>query len=241
MATIDDYGNPTDPANSPSVSAWAAAVRAELVALRGDVDAAPQVVFDTDPPTGTPAQAGIVWGVVPSGTTATALYMSTATDWIEIPIGGGTPTPDPETLFDPTDTGWADLTGANALGTKFLVLSDCTLSAVRLYPRHTSDVPVRIYTAAGTLLTSQTVTGLTADTWQEIALTSPQALTAGQSYVIAADTGTPTRTYSPWSSMPLAAGNSLVLATNGLYTSPGNFPNNDIGNGYCIDGLFEVV
>lgn len=241
MATIDDYGNPTDPANSPSVSAWAAAVRAELVALRGDVDAAPQVVFDTDPPTGTPAQAGIVWVVVPSGTTATALYMSTATDWIEIPIGGGAPTPTgPETLFDPASTAWNDLTGANALGNTFLCLYSCTLTKVRIYPRHTSDVPCRIYTAAGTLLTSQTLTGLTADTWQEFTLTSPQALTAGQSYMIAMDTGTPTR-QNTYAAAPKQSGNELVSVTAGYYASPGNFPNNGLGNLYAIDGVFEVV
>lgn len=40
MATIDDIGGPTDPANDPSVSAWAEAVRTYLLDLRSDLDAA---------------------------------------------------------------------------------------------------------------------------------------------------------------------------------------------------------
>lgn len=40
MATIDDIGGPTDPANDPSVSAWAEAVRTYLLDLRADLDAA---------------------------------------------------------------------------------------------------------------------------------------------------------------------------------------------------------
>lgn len=142
--SINNFGGPTDPSNSPSVSAWAEAVRDELVALRADVD----------------ALTGGAGSVPDGGTTGQVLGKLSNTDqdidWIDAAAGGGgglgwaARTDDPLTSLTDLDTytGTWDIDGTlrlvDATSSQSRALSVDFHPAVSVEPHNIVEVEIQI-------------------------------------------------------------------------------------------------
>jgi hypothetical protein len=133
------------------------------------------------------------------------------------------------------------------LGTAFSPSVAGTVTAIRFYKSttNTGTHTGTIWSSTGTKLTTVTFTGETASGWQTATLSTPLALTAGQSYVVSyfAPKGHYSATSgfftNPWTSGPLTA----PSAQNGryIYSATSKYPTSTYnGANYFVDVVFRT-
>ena len=152
-----------------------------------------------------------------------------------------------ESLFTtqiPTTTGDSDGSTVNyELG--MLVQSDVAgqITGIRFWKdsKETGTHTGHIWSSSGTLLATATFTGETASGWQLQNLTAPLAIAANTTYVVSVNTAgsyyvaTASGLASKISNLDL----SSVVGANGVYASPGTFPNGNFENtNYFRDIVF---
>ena len=131
------------------------------------------------------------------------------------------------------------------LGVTFTPSQDGTVSAIRFFKSatNTGTHTGSLWSAAGTRLATVTFTNETASGWQTASLSTPVALSAGQTYLVSyfAPTGNYSYTQNYFTvaktSGPLTAG----VSTNGryLYSSTGGFPTYSYAaTNYFVDVVF---
>ncbi|MBN6053683.1 DUF4082 domain-containing protein, partial [Nonomuraea sp. RK-328] len=161
-------------------------------------------------------------------------------------------------VFVPSDTLWDDTVvpasqstdnRAVTLGVKFRSTVNGTVQGVRFYKGtgNTGTHVGSLWTAGGTLLASATFTGESATGWQQVAFSTPVAVTAGTTYVVSyhAPNGlfSFTRPYftTQFVNNPLIALADGVDGPNGVYTygaSP-TFPTTGFqSSNYWVDLVF---
>jgi Domain of unknown function (DUF4082)/Bacterial Ig-like domain len=134
------------------------------------------------------------------------------------------------------------------LGTAFTPSVNGTVTAIRFYKGagNTGTHTGSIWSSSGTRLATVTFTGESATGWQSATLTTPLALSAGQTYVVSyyAPNGDYAATGgffgSGWSAGPLSAPST----NNGryLYAGGGGFPNSSFGaTNYFVDVVFQYA
>jgi len=138
------------------------------------------------------------------------------------------------------------------LGTRFRSDVSGTVSAIRFYKQsgNTGTHVGHLWTATGTLLATVTFSGESASGWQQAALSSPVAITAGTTYVVSYFT--PTGHYSATTgyfgvatdSPPLHAPADATGAPNGVYGyfgTGGGFPTQAwLSANYWVDVVFNT-
>jgi hypothetical protein len=159
----------------------------------------------------------------------------------------------PCSLFSPTDTPavLADPdTVSVEVGVKVVPGRDGTISAIRFYKASTNTGThvVRLWTSAGTLLSTATASGETASGWQTVRLPTAVPVSTGTTYV--ASYRAPTGRYSvdegAFTSArtvgPLTAPASGTSGGNGVYTygAAGSFPSlSYAASNYWVDVVFS--
>ena len=181
--------------------------------------------------TGTPMATDYTW----SFTTAAAGASGSVSLWDDTAV--------PAILSD-SDT------SAVELGVKFQSDVDGYITALRFYKSatNTGTHVGHLWNAGGTLLSSVTFTNETASGWQEMALTTPVAITAGTTYIASylapvgrysADSAYFTAAYD---NSPLTAPSSSASGGNGVYRygAAGGFPNQTYNaTNYWVDVVFQ--
>ena len=150
----------------------------------------------------------------------------------------------------PANIGWSD-PSAVELGVKFQSSVNGYITALRFYksPSNTGTHVGNLWTSTGTLLASVTFTNETASGWQQMALSSPVAITASTTYVASYHTNvgyySVNAAYfasSGFANPPLTAlGNSQ--SANGVYRygSTSGFPNQSYNScNYWVDVVFTT-
>ena len=170
-------------------------------------------------------------------------------------VGGGSSVTCPCSLWPssvvPQNPAEAD-SAAVEVGTKFRADRNGSVTAVRFYKGsgNTGTHVAHLWTGTGTLLATATYANETATGWQQVALPSPVAVTAGATYVVsyfapvgryAADEG-----YfgtSSYDNGPLSALRDGQDGANGVYRygSPGGFPTASFAStNYYVDLVFTT-
>jgi hypothetical protein len=145
-----------------------------------------------------------------------------------------------------TPTGSAESIDPNAQtsGVRFQASSSGFITGVRFYKYadNTGSHIGTLWSSSGTLLASGTFTGETATGWQELAFSSPVAVTAGTTYVASYFTSTG---YPAYTAQGLASavtnGPLTALAGGGVYGygSSNTFPSNTYNNNnYWVDVVY---
>jgi hypothetical protein len=136
------------------------------------------------------------------------------------------------------------------VGVKFRADRDGRITAIRFYKgsANTGSHQASLWTGMGTLLAQVVFTGETASGWQQVALTTPVAVTAGTTYVASyhATTGHYAVNQGYFVSQgvtngPLSALQSGTDGGNGVYVyGPASaFPSNTYnGSNYWVDVVF---
>ena len=240
-ATIDDttfvLRNPSNQVVSATVTYNGTANRATLTPTNPLADSTTYTVTvvggsnGVTDATGTPMSADYSW----SFTTAAAGSSGSASLW--------------DDTFIPTILSDSD-TSAVELGVKFQSDVDGYITALRFYKSatNTGTHTGHLWNAGGTLLASVTFTSETASGWQETALSTPVAITAGTTYI--ASYHAPVGRYSAdsayftaaYDNPPLRAPSSSASGGNGVYRygAAGGFPNQTYNaTNYWVDVVFE--
>lgn len=128
------------------------------------------------------------------------------------------------------------------LGVKFRVSRAATLNAVRFYkdPWETAGHTARLWSSDGSLIATVAFGTESGQGWQRVALSTPVALTAGQTYVLSVGVNSK---FGMSANSPLGAGvtdgplASVVDGANGVYAdAAGTFPTQTWGNSnYFVD------
>lgn len=130
------------------------------------------------------------------------------------------------------------------MGTKIQVSTDSQLTAIRFYKDagETGTHTATLWSAGGTVLAQATFTSETASGWQQQALASPVALTAGTTYVVSVNMNTKfVMTGAGLASARTSGPLSTVVGSNGVFgTSAGTFPSNSYNNSnYFVDAVVQ--
>jgi Domain of unknown function (DUF4082)/Bacterial Ig-like domain len=130
------------------------------------------------------------------------------------------------------------------LGTKIQVSTAASLTAVRFYKDagENGTHVARVWDAAGNQITSATFTSETGSGWQQQALSSPVALSAGVTYVVSVGFNTKfVMTGGGLASARTSGPLSTVVGSNGVFgNSAGTFPTNSWNNSnYFVDAVVQ--
>ena len=150
-----------------------------------------------------------------------------------------------ETIFTtqaPAITGGNDGTGYE-LGTVFVSGVSGQITAVRFWKdaNETGTHTGKIWSATGQLLASVTFSGETASGWQQQNLTVALSISANTQYVVSVNTGNNyyVATGGGLASSVVNGDLSTVVGSNGVFGSPGQFPNSSYNHGnYFRDVVF---
>jgi hypothetical protein len=149
------------------------------------------------------------------------------------------------TGLDVRDGRWQDGPWTYEMGTKIAVTTAASLTKIRFYKdaAETGTHIGTLWSSTGTAITQVTFTGETASGWQEMALSSPIALTPGVAYTVSIGfnnrfTMTSGGLSSAMSSGPLYAVND---GQNGVFASAaGLFPSGSYGSSnYFVDAVVQ--
>jgi hypothetical protein len=154
-------------------------------------------------------------------------------------------------LFGARVPGTPATTDASAveLGVKVIPQTDGYINGIRFY-KGTGNTGTHVGSlwSAGTLLATGTFTGESGSGWQTLTFSSGVAVTAGQTYIASytAPAGHYAAdqeffVYSAYNNWPLSAPRSYDAGGNGVYGTPGHFPNSSyLATNYYVDVLFRT-
>ncbi len=133
--------------------------------------------------------------------------------------------------------------GSFELGTNFTCDSNGTLIKVR-FNKHASETgthTARVWTAGGSLVTSEVFTGETSSGWQEVTLSSPVSVTSGTHYIVSVNLNA--QAYYEVTGFPLDNGIMHADANGGVFNaSVATFPGPVTPNAhYWIDPIVHTV
>jgi Domain of unknown function (DUF4082)/Bacterial Ig-like domain len=197
-------------------------------------------------PTATLA-ASTVHTVTLTGVTSTDGAALAATSWTFTTAARPTLT---QSMFTGiTPAGVSNTGTVTEAGTHFTPSVAGEVTAIRFYKfaQDTGTHTVSLWRANGTRLARVTVTGETATGWQQMALPTPVALTAGTAYVVSytSPNGRVAMTNNFFTTTPYDAGPLRALRSqNGRFRyASGLFPNSISTNGgnYFVDPVFRYL
>ena len=180
-----------------------------------------------------------------------------AANAVNVTVGPPTPPTCPCTLFEgtetPATTNMNDGNGGIELGMKFKSYFDGYINAIRFY-KSTSDVGTHtgtLWDNSGNLLAQVIFTGETASGWQEMALSTPVAITANTVYVVSYHSPTGFYAKNDGYFDDAVVNNPIIgLSTtdpagpNGvfLYSAVPAFPNQNFdSDNYWVDVVFNTT
>jgi hypothetical protein len=152
-----------------------------------------------------------------------------------------------QSLFNTSDTpATVTVNDPNSveLGVKFQASATGAVTGIRFYkgPQNTGTHVADLWSATGTLLASVTFTNETASGWQQVNLSTPVLLTAGNTYVVSYHTNGDYSADSNYFATARTNGELTALASGGVYaygTGP-VFPTGSYNSSnYWVDVVFD--